>query len=126
MAAVFGGRFGLCPAIDPYFSDRIYQPFSAATRNGGRNQNSGAIGAGTSIFRRISAAVRRFARADQGNIAVTFGIICVPLITFMGAAVDYSRLNAARSSMQSALDSAALMVSKDLTSGVITSGGINT
>jgi Flp pilus assembly protein TadG len=126
MAAVFGGRFGLCPAIDPYFSDRIYQPFSAATRNGGRNQNSGAIVAGTSIFRRISAAVRRFARADQGNIAVTFGIICVPLITFMGAAVDYSRLNAARSSMQSALDSAALMVSKDLTSGVITSGGINT
>jgi Flp pilus assembly protein TadG len=126
MAAVFGGRFGLCPAIDPYFSGRIYQPFSAATRNGGRNQNSGAIVAGTSIFRRISAAVRRFARADQGNIAVTFGIICVPLITFMGAAVDYSRLNAARSSMQSALDSAALMVSKDLTSGVITSSGINT
>jgi Flp pilus assembly protein TadG len=120
MAAVFGGRFGLCPAIDPYFSGRIYQPFSAATRNGGRNQNSGATVAGTSIFRRISAAARRFARADQGNIAVTFGIICVPLITFMGAAVDYSRLNAARSSMQSALDSAALMVSKDLTSGVIT------
>jgi Flp pilus assembly protein TadG len=126
MAAVFGRRFGLCPAIDPYFLGRIYQPFSAATRNGGRNQNSGAIVAGTSIFRCISAAARRFARADQGNIAVTFGIICVPLITFMGAAVDYSRLNAARSSMQSALDSAALMVSKDLTSGVITSSGINT
>jgi Flp pilus assembly protein TadG len=125
MAAVFGGRFGLCPAIDPYFSDRIYQPFSAATRNGGRNQHSGAIVAGTSIFRRIRGAARRFAKADQGNIAVIFGIVCVPLITFMGAAVDYSRLNAARSSMQSALDSTALMVSKDLTSGVITTSQVN-
>ena len=81
--------------------------------------------AGTSIIRRISGAARRFASADQGNIAVIFGIVCVPLITFVGAAVDYSRLNAARSSMQSALDSAALMVSKDLTSGLITPSQIN-
>jgi Flp pilus assembly protein TadG len=76
--------------------------------------------AGTSIIHRLRNAARRFAKADQGNIAVIFGIACVPLITFVGVAVDYSRLNAARSSMQSALDSTALMVSKDLTSGVIT------
>ncbi len=82
--------------------------------------------AGTSIFRRLSGAARRFAGADQGNIAVIFGIVCIPLITFVGAAIDYSRLNAARSSMQSALDSTALMVSKDLTSGVITSSQITT
>jgi Flp pilus assembly protein TadG len=82
--------------------------------------------AGTSIIRRICEAARRFARADQGNIAVIFGVACVPLITFVGVAVDYSRLNAARSSMQSALDSTALMVSKDLTSGVITTSGIST
>ncbi len=82
--------------------------------------------AGTFIFRRISGAARRFARADQGNIAVIFAIACVPLITFVGAAVDYSRLSDARSSMQSALDSTALMVSKDLTSGVITTSEINT
>jgi Flp pilus assembly protein TadG len=81
--------------------------------------------AGTSIFRRISEAARRFAGADQGNIAVIFGIVCIPLITFVGAAIDYSRLNAARSSMQSAIDSAALMVSKDLTSGVITPAQVN-
>ena len=82
--------------------------------------------AGTSIFRRLSGAARRFAGADQGNIAVIFGIVCIPLITFVGAAIDYSRLNAARSSMQSALNSTALMVSKDLTSGVITSSQITT
>ena len=40
-AGRFGGRFGLCPAIDPFFSDPIYQPFSGAPRNGGRNQNWG-------------------------------------------------------------------------------------
>jgi Flp pilus assembly protein TadG len=82
--------------------------------------------AGISIIHRFLRAARRFARADQGNIAVIFGIACVPLITFVGVAVDYSRLNAARSSMQSALDSAALMVSKDLTSGVITASQVTT
>jgi Flp pilus assembly protein TadG len=80
---------------------------------------------GTSITRHVREAANRFARADQGNIAVIFAIACVPLISFVGAAVDYSRLNAARASMQSALDSAALMVSKDLTSGVITSSQIS-
>jgi Flp pilus assembly protein TadG len=79
---------------------------------------------GTSIIRSIRKAASRFVRADRGNIAVMFAIVCVPLISFVGAAVDYSRLNAARSAMQSALDSTALMVSKDLTSGVITSNQI--
>ena len=82
--------------------------------------------AGISIIHRFRRAARRFVRADQGNIAVIFGVACVPLITFVGVAVDYSRLNAARSSMQSAIDSAALMVSKDLTSGVITPSGVTT
>ena len=35
------------------------------------------------------------------------------MLGFVGAAVDYTRANAARSSMQAALDSAVLMVSKD-------------
>lgn len=35
------------------------------------------------------------------------------MLGFVGAAVDYSRANAARSSMQSAMDSAVLMVSRD-------------
>jgi Flp pilus assembly protein TadG len=56
----------------------------------------------------------RFTRHDGGNIAITFAVALVPLLGFVGAAVDYSRANAARSAMQVALDSAALMVSKDL------------
>ena len=82
--------------------------------------------AGTSIIHRFRRAARRFVRADRGNIAVIFAVACVPLISFVGAAVDYSRLNAARSSLQAALDSTALMVSKDLTAGVITNSQIST
>ena len=49
-----------------------------------------------------------------GNVAVTFAIVLVPLLGFIGGAVDYTRAESAKSSMQVALDSAALMVSKDL------------
>lgn len=67
----------------------------------------------------------KFGRSERGNIAVIFAISCVPLITFMGAAIDYSRAVHARSSMQAALDSTALMVSKDLSTGTITTSQIN-
>jgi Flp pilus assembly protein TadG len=80
---------------------------------------------GASIISRIRGAARRFSTANQGNIAVIFAIALVPVISFVGAAVDYSRANNARSSMQAALDSTALMLSKDLSSGTITAAQIN-
>jgi hypothetical protein len=73
-----------------------------------------------SITRRIREAASRFVTAKDGNIAVIFTIALVPLISFVGAAIDYSRVNRARSAMQAAMDSTALMLSKDLTSGKIT------
>jgi Flp pilus assembly protein TadG len=79
-----------------------------------------------SITRHFKGAASRFVGANQGNIAVIFAIACVPLISFVGAAIDYSRANAARSSMQAALDSTALMLSKDLSSGAITASQITT
>jgi Flp pilus assembly protein TadG len=79
-----------------------------------------------SMIRRIREAVRRFAGAKDGNIAVIFTIAAIPIISFVGAAIDYSRLNNARSSMQAALDSTALMLSKDVASGTITPAQINT
>ena len=72
-----------------------------------------------SMTSHVRAAANRFAGANQGNIAVIFAIALVPLISFIGAAIDYSRANAARSSMQAALDSTALMLSKDLSQGVV-------
>nr|WP_245258211.1 TadE/TadG family type IV pilus assembly protein [Rhodopseudomonas palustris] len=67
----------------------------------------------------------RFVKTDGGNVAIIFAIALLPMIGFIGAAIDYSRANKARTSMQAALDSAALMVSKDLASGVITAGQVS-
>jgi Flp pilus assembly protein TadG len=80
---------------------------------------------GTALFCRIRAAARRLGGANRGNVAVIFAIGAVPIISFVGAAIDYSRATNARSSMQSALDSAALMLSKDLTDGTITTSQIS-
>jgi Flp pilus assembly protein TadG len=79
----------------------------------------------TVVFRRIRAAACRFAGANEGNIAILFGIAVIPIITFVGAAVDYTRANSARSSMQAALDSTALMLAKDLTEGTISTSQIS-
>jgi Flp pilus assembly protein TadG len=81
---------------------------------------------GASITHHIRKAANRFVGANQGNIAVIFAIALVPIISFVGAAIDYSRANRARSSMQAALDSTALMLSKDLSSGIITASQVST
>jgi Flp pilus assembly protein TadG len=78
------------------------------------------------MIRRLDHALRRFGRAAEGNIAVTFAIALLPILGFIGAAIDYSRANLARSSMQAALDSTALMVAKDLSSGLISTSDIST
>ena len=75
---------------------------------------------GKALFSRFSAAARRFAAARDGNVAVLFTLAAIPIVTFVGMAVDYSRANAARSSMQAAMDSTALMLSRDLSTGTIT------
>lgn len=68
---------------------------------------------GTSTCERIRNSIRRFNRDSRGNIAPIFAIALLPILGFVGAAVDYTRANAARSSMQAAMDSAVLMVSRD-------------
>jgi Flp pilus assembly protein TadG len=80
----------------------------------------------TVLFRRLRTAARRFAGANEGNIAILFGIAVIPIITFVGAAVDYTRAVSARSSMQAALDSTTLMLAKDLTEGTINTSQIST
>jgi Flp pilus assembly protein TadG len=78
-----------------------------------------------SLRNQVRGAATRFVGADEGNIAVIFAIALLPILGFIGAAVDYTRANRARSSMQAALDSTALMLSKDLSNGAITTSQIN-
>jgi Flp pilus assembly protein TadG len=54
----------------------------------------------------------RFLRNRHGGVAPMLAIAAIPLMGAVGAAVDYTRASAVRSSMQSALDSTALMLSK--------------
>jgi Flp pilus assembly protein TadG len=67
----------------------------------------------------------RFRAAQEGNIAATFAFAIIPVLAFVGAALDYSRTNTARSSMQAALDSTALMLSRDLSQGTITTAQVS-
>src|SRR6476660_3078911 len=77
-------------------------------------------------FVSLASLSRRF-RADlRGNVAVIFALSAIPILTFVGAAIDYTRATAARSAMQAALDSTALMLSKDLSAGTINTSQINT
>jgi Flp pilus assembly protein TadG len=62
---------------------------------------------------RVPRFVKSFASDNRGNVAMIFGLAMLPLIGFVGAAIDYSRANNARSAMQAALDSTSLMLSKD-------------
>ncbi|MGJ4946814.1 pilus assembly protein TadG-related protein [Bradyrhizobium sp. HKCCYLS20291] len=79
-----------------------------------------------SVARFCRRVLRRFAGDQRGNIATIFAIALVPILAFVGAGVDYSRVNAARSSMQAALDSTALMLSRDLAQGTITAADVGT
>jgi Flp pilus assembly protein TadG len=81
---------------------------------------------GASVLSKIREAIGRFAAAREGNFAVIFALSAIPIITFVGAAVDYTRATTARTSMQAALDSVALMLSKDLTAGTIAPADIQT
>jgi len=66
-----------------------------------------------SLWSKFRRALRNFSVARSGNVAITFGIAAIPMMGFVGAAVDYSRANAVKASLQTALDSVALMLSKD-------------
>ena len=71
----------------------------------------------------LSRLVREFRKDARGNVAIIFALVSIPLVALVGAAVDYTRASSARTALQTALDSAALMISKDaatMTSGEIT------
>ena len=64
----------------------------------------------------LARAIRRFTSARGGNVAITFALTLIPILGMVGAAVDYSHANSVKAAMQAALDSAALMLSKEATS----------
>ena len=57
--------------------------------------------------------MRQFGCAEGGNVMLTFALLTVPMMGVVGSAIDYSRANSAKASMQAAADATALMLSKD-------------
>jgi Flp pilus assembly protein TadG len=55
----------------------------------------------------------RFLDNTRGGVAPLAAVVALPLMIGVGVAMDYSKVNAARSAFQVALDSTALMLSKD-------------
>ncbi|MDF0494028.1 TadE/TadG family type IV pilus assembly protein [Bradyrhizobium yuanmingense] len=56
----------------------------------------------------LSTLPRRFVHDRGGNIAVIFALACVPLISAVGCAIDYSRATLIRSKLQAAADAASV------------------
>lgn len=56
----------------------------------------------------LSGLIGRFRSDRHGNIAVIFAVACVPLISAVGCAVDYSRATQFQSKLQAAADAASV------------------
>src|SRR5664279_614032 len=66
-----------------------------------------------SAWTKFRSALRAFRVAHTGNVAITFAFATLPILAGVGAAVDYSHANSVKVAMQAALDSTALMISKE-------------
>jgi Flp pilus assembly protein TadG len=63
-----------------------------------------------SPFTSLSRKLAGFKAASHGNVTILFALSMIPVFGLVGAAVDYSRANSARSAMQAAVDATALML----------------
>jgi Flp pilus assembly protein TadG len=64
------------------------------------------------IFSTLRSRLREFRSANSANVTVTFALATIPMVGFVGAAVDYSHANSVKAALQAAADSTALMLAK--------------
>jgi Flp pilus assembly protein TadG len=69
--------------------------------------------ANRTLLESISRWLKKLCSAKAGNVIIPFALTIIPIIGFVGAAVDYSRANSAKAAMQAAVDATALILSKD-------------
>src|SRR3569623_467800 len=67
----------------------------------------------TKLIKTIVRQLQQFSTSTRGNVAITFALATLPVIGGVGAAVDYSHANSVKVALQAALDSTALMLSKE-------------
>lgn len=69
----------------------------------------------------LGRMLRELRTANGANVSVFFALSTVPVIGGVGAAVDYSQANSIKAAMQAAADSTALMLAKNIGSGLLSS-----
>ena len=74
----------------------------------------------------LLARLTRFRHARRGNVAVIFAIACVPLITAVGCAVDYSMATKMRAQLQAAADAASVASVSKVSPGYIAAASMST
>lgn len=57
---------------------------------------------------RVPTSLRRLARSRDGNIAVIFALVSLPILAFAGAAIDYGSATRLQSKLQAATDATVL------------------
>lgn len=67
----------------------------------------------TRLIARLQKPCREFTRNTEGSVASIFALALVPIVGLMGAAVDYSAANNARTALQARLDTALLAGARD-------------
>ncbi|MGJ5175398.1 TadE/TadG family type IV pilus assembly protein [Bradyrhizobium oligotrophicum] len=77
-------------------------------------------------MRILFGLLARLRRDVSGNVAVTFAIVCVPLITAVGCGIDYSRTNQMRAKLQSAVDAASVGAVSRTSPAFIAAGSMTT
>ena len=65
------------------------------------------------IVNRLLRLVRELRTANAANVTVTFALATIPMVGFVGAAVDYSHANSVKTALQAATDATALMLAKN-------------
>lgn len=76
-------------------------------------------------MRNLFRLIGRFGRDRGGNLAVIFAIACVPLISAVGCAVDYSWATRMRAALQSAADGAAVAAISQKSPGFVAAAAMS-
>ncbi len=66
-----------------------------------------------SIFTKASQLTKKFSNNIKGNVAISFAISVLPMAIAAGSAIDYAKASRADTSLQSAVDNAALAAGYD-------------
>jgi len=92
---------GFCIELYPAFTSSIHE-FAD------KRQQKQTIMIRSTLVERIRNRVAAFRTAGSGNVVIPFALLLIPLVGAVGAAVDFSLANKARTELEAAADAAAV------------------